>query len=78
MWPETRKLSDSGIVLFRARYSNRDITVKLLSNAPGDEYVEFSRFWHESDPDGTMAFPGIFGTIKQRSNARFPPLVDED
>ncbi|CAN0184842.1 unnamed protein product [Ectocarpus sp. 6 AP-2014] len=44
----------------------------------GDEYVEFSRFWHESEPDSTMAFPGIFGTIKQRSNARFPPLVDAD
>lgn len=43
----------------------------------GAEYVEFSRFWHESLPDNAMAFPGIFGTIKDRSNARFPRLVED-
>ncbi|CAM9324568.1 unnamed protein product [Hapterophycus canaliculatus] len=49
--------------------------VAAFNRIYGDEYVEFSRFWHESDPASTMAFPGIFGTIKQRSNSRFPPLL---
>ncbi|CAM9789829.1 unnamed protein product [Ascophyllum nodosum] len=44
----------------------------------GEEYMEFSRFWHASLPESTMAFPGIFGTIKQRSVSRFPPIIDEE
>ena len=44
---------------------------------PGEEYVRFSRFWCESLPENTMAFPGVFKTIKQRSNARFPPLEED-
>ncbi|CAN0018986.1 unnamed protein product [Scytosiphon promiscuus] len=51
-----------------------DAGVAAFNRIYGDEYVEFSRFWHESDPANTMAFPGIFGTVKQRSNSRFPPL----
>ncbi|CAM9636570.1 unnamed protein product [Pylaiella littoralis] len=44
----------------------------------GDEYVEFSRFWHASNPESTMAFPGILKTIKQRSYSRFPRLMGEE
>lgn len=52
--------------------SNRDVYF-----SPGEEYVEFSRFWHESLPENMMAFPAIFGTIKDRSNSRFPRLVED-
>eukprot|EP00904_Undaria_pinnatifida_P003332 jgi/Undpi1/129/HiC_scaffold_1.g00129.m1 len=52
--------------------------VAALNEVYGEEYVRFSRFWCESMPENTMAFPGVFKTIKQRSNARFPPLVQEE
>ncbi|CAM9374234.1 unnamed protein product [Laminaria digitata] len=51
--------------------------VAALNEVYGEEYVRFSRFWCESLPENTMAFPGVFKTIKQRSNARFPPLEEE-
>lgn len=63
----------------RRWYSNRVLTRNpLLFHLLGDEYVEFSRFWHASNPESTMAFPGILKTIKQRSMSRFPRLVEED
>lgn len=48
-----------------------------LPTATGEEYVEFSRFWHESLPENAMAFPAIFGIVKQRSHSRFPRLAED-
>lgn len=62
----------------RTVYGVRLSNPSTLALSTGEEYVQFSRFWHESLPESTMAFPGIFGTIKQRSNSKFPPLVEEE
>lgn len=43
----------------------------------GEEYMELSRFWHASLPESTMAFPGIFGNIKQRSASRLPSIIHD-